>query len=231
MVDATQALTRVQCFSINTQGRDFAVGDIHGCFSKLDAALRRVRFSPDTDRLFAVGDLVDRGPESAQVLNWLAQPWFHSVCGNHEVMTWRRASGDPLRSVDHRAHGGQWLDSLDADTQRHLAQRLRELPLIIEVDTEQGPVGIVHADFPYEDWSAVRSASFSIEDEDTCLWSIDRYRAGYKQPVRNVRAVVHGHMTLRAPAQLGNVFFIDTGGWRDGGAFTLLNLQTLKSVS
>jgi serine/threonine protein phosphatase 1 len=65
---------RLQRFARNTQGRDFAVGDIHGCFSKLDAALCQVRFSPVHDRLFAVGDLVDRGPESAQVLEWLDQP-------------------------------------------------------------------------------------------------------------------------------------------------------------
>lgn len=30
-----------------------------------------------------------RGPESAEVLNWLARPWFHPLCGNHELMTWR----------------------------------------------------------------------------------------------------------------------------------------------
>lgn len=82
---------RLRRFDLNTKGRDFAVGDIHGCFSKLDAALRKVRFSPAHDRLFAVGDLVDRGPESALVLEWLVQPWFHSVCGNHDLMTWRRA--------------------------------------------------------------------------------------------------------------------------------------------
>jgi hypothetical protein len=46
---------RLQRFARNTQGRDFAVGDIHGCFSKLDAALCQVRFSPVHDRLFAVG--------------------------------------------------------------------------------------------------------------------------------------------------------------------------------
>ncbi|CAK7021320.1 MAG: hypothetical protein KER_00845 [Kerstersia gyiorum] len=114
--------------------------------------------------------------------------------------------------------------------QQRIAQSLRELPLAIEVDTADGPVGIIHADFPYDDWQAVYEHQFSAEDEDTCLWSIDRYRTGYKQPVRSVRAIVHGHMTVSKMEQLGNVFFIDTGGWRDGGKFTLLNLQTLKAV-
>lgn len=223
-----QDTTRLRRFGLNTLGRDFAVGDIHGCFSKLDAALRKVRFSPEHDRLFAVGDLVDRGPESALVLEWLAQPWFHSVCGNHDLMAWRRASGDPLMDVDHTAHGGQWLDSLGEQMQQRIAQHLRSLPLAIEVETPQGLIGIVHADFPYDDWQAIRHDRFSAEDEDICLWSIDRYRTGYQQSVRNVRAIVHGHMTISKMTQLGNVFFIDTGGWRDGGKFTLLDLQTLK---
>ncbi|KKW69089.1 metallophosphoesterase [Lampropedia cohaerens] len=222
------ATTRLQRFAPNHRGRDLAVGDIHGCFSKLSEALHRIGFAPERDRLFAVGDLVGRGPESPQVLHWLAQPWFHSVCGNHDLMTWRRALGIPLQEVDHVAHGGQWLDALAAPVQRKIAQGLRALPLALEVQTALGPVGIVHADFPYDDWQAIASGSFSANDAGMCLWSIERYRCGYRQPVRNVRAVIHGHMTVSRPAQLGNVFFIDTGGWRDGGRFTLLDLRTLR---
>lgn len=103
------------------------------------------------------------------------------------------------------------------------------MPLAIEVETPSGVVGMVHADFPYDDWQAIHGAIFSPEDEDACLWPVDSYRMQYSQPVRNVRAVAHGHMTLRQPAQLGNVYYIDTGGWQDAGRFTLLDLHTLKS--
>lgn len=69
MVVSTRILQR---FAVNQSGRDFAVGDIHGCFSKLEAALRRVGFIPEKDRLFSVGDLVDRGPESHRFWNgWI----------------------------------------------------------------------------------------------------------------------------------------------------------------
>ncbi len=204
------------------------MGDIHGHFSRLQAALAAIRFSPEHDRLFALGDLVDRGPESADVLNWLALPWFHAIGGNHDLMTWRRAVNDPLPGIDHRMHGGEWLDGCDGDTQASIATALRALPLAIEVDTPDGVVGLVHADFPYDDWQAIHSARFSPEDESACLWSIDRYRMKYAQPVRNVRAVIHGHMTVRKIVQLGNVHYIDTGGWLDEGRFTLLDLRTLK---
>ncbi|MBP5144082.1 metallophosphoesterase, partial [Pseudomonas chlororaphis] len=74
-------MNKIQRFEINTAGRDFAVGDIHGHFTKLQAALDAVQFDPTVDRLFSVGDLVDRGPESADVDTWLAKPWFHAVRG------------------------------------------------------------------------------------------------------------------------------------------------------
>lgn len=107
----TPGNVRVQRFQLNANGRDFAVGDIHGHFDRLEVALAAVRFSPEKDRLFSVGDLVDRGPESADVLKWLERPWFHPICGNHELMTWRRAMGNPIPDVDHRLHGGEWLDA------------------------------------------------------------------------------------------------------------------------
>ena len=207
------------------------VGDIHGCFSKLGTALRKVQFDPEADRLFSVGDLVDRGPESSHVLEWLDHSWFHAICGNHDLMAWRRAVGDPYPVVDHVKHGGQWLDLHGKPEQERIAQRLCQLPLAMEVDTPEGLVGIVHADFPYDDWQAIHHEHFSADDREICLWSADRYRTQYTQPIRNIRAVVHGHVTLPKMAQLGNVFYIDTGGWRDGGRFTLLDLHTLRVAS
>ena len=75
----------VKTFSINATGTDYVVGDLHGCFKTLEKALRAINFKPEVDRLFSVGDLVDRGPRSHEVYKWLQQPWFHSVMGNHEV--------------------------------------------------------------------------------------------------------------------------------------------------
>ena len=41
-------------FSKNIQGRDFVVGDIHGCFSALENLLAQVNFNPEYDRVFTV---------------------------------------------------------------------------------------------------------------------------------------------------------------------------------
>lgn len=41
----------------NRRGRDFVVGDVHGCLRTLEHVLREVGFDEDRDRLFSVGDL------------------------------------------------------------------------------------------------------------------------------------------------------------------------------
>lgn len=73
-------------FEKNKEGRDFVIGDIHGCFDAVRAILGDVKFDESKDRLFSVGDLVDRGPDSIEAIDWIAKPWFHAVRGNHEQM-------------------------------------------------------------------------------------------------------------------------------------------------
>ena len=67
-------------------GRDFVVGDIHGAYDLVLQAMNEARFNPNTDRLFAVGDLIDRGLGSRRCLKFLAQPYVYAVRGNHEDM-------------------------------------------------------------------------------------------------------------------------------------------------
>ena len=86
----------------NTLGRDFVVGDIHGHASKLMEQLDQLRFDIDKDRLICVGDLVDRGPESAQALALLNEPWFFSVLGNHELLM---VSGLKYQNSQHKMYG------------------------------------------------------------------------------------------------------------------------------
>lgn len=229
----TTALPR---FAHNVAGRDFAVGDIHGCFSHLSRSLEAIGFDASVDRLFSVGDLVDRGPESDQVLEWLDKSWFHSICGNHDFMAWRSALGIPYQEVDRLMYGGRWLDKVSGVKRTQLGRRLRALPLALEVETSAGLVGMVHADCPFDDWQDMQQVPWaSVESTsklaDVCLWSIERYERQYPNPIRNVRAVVHGHMTVRYPKVLGNVHFIDTGGWKEGGCFSFLELESLKVLS
>jgi serine/threonine protein phosphatase 1 len=222
----------VQRVARNFKGRDFAVGDIHGCFNDLQQALDEIGFDPDADRLFSVGDLVDRGPQSEAVLDWLARPWFFAVCGNHDYMAWRTAMGKPFAEVDHLRHGGEWVTRLPQARRQQLIQALQALPLAMEVGTPNGWVGLVHAACPGNDWNAMRALNLADldslhTDAGQCLWSAQRALTADTSRVRNIRAVVHGHATVGKHLVLGNAHFIDTGGWRPHGYFTLLDLDCL----
>ena len=66
-------------FEANTKGTDYCVGDIHGNYDRLIAFLHKIGFDTWKDRIFSVGDLVDRGPSSLETVSLLEQPWFHVV--------------------------------------------------------------------------------------------------------------------------------------------------------
>jgi serine/threonine protein phosphatase 1 len=231
-------MSPVRRFSRAPAGRDFAVGDIHGQFGRLDAALAAAGFDPARDRLFSVGDMVDRGPGSHLAEEWLGRPWFHAVRGNHEDMAIRWARGNPMRQDLYESHGGRWFIDLPKEDQRRMGARFEALPVAIEVETAAGLVGIVHADCPRKDWghlvndltselpSAWRPAT------DACMWSRDRHSRMDCSGVQGVAAVVVGHTVVPAPTLLGNVWMIDTGAWKPeaGHGFVLLDLGTLELV-
>jgi len=77
----------------------FAVGDVHGCWDTLRRLLDRLPFEPVRDRLWLVGDLVNRGPRSLEVLRWARETAaamgerFAVVLGNHDLRLLALAAG------------------------------------------------------------------------------------------------------------------------------------------
>jgi len=226
----------IKHFEKNTAGRDFAVGDIHGNFTRLQSAIDAIGFDPVVDRLFSVGDLVDRGPECRLALEWLDKPWFHAVRGNHDDYVCRFDTCDVENWV---YNGGSWFAGMAWDEQREFAAQFRDLPIAIEVETDAGLIGILHADCPFPSWHELQFELTGQHEhkrtklvKNTCMWSRSRFELEDTSGVADVLAVVVGHTPLRAPVVLGNVYHIDTAGWlpSNGGYFTLLNLATLESI-
>ena len=228
--------TVIMIHARNTAGRDFVVGDIHGCFDDLEDRLMKVDFDNHRDRLFSVGDLVDRGPQSARVKDYLKQPWFFPVRGNHEQMfidLYRDGipSDEAIEFVC-RKNGMNWWIHLEASEQIALVNLFAKIPLVIEVPTERGKVGIVHADVP----SGMHWREFlrrvSAGDEraiQTALWSRKRLASADTSGVEGIDRVFCGHTIGSMVRQLGNVYFIDTGAFiprisDDEGGMVFTNL-------
>lgn len=65
----------------------YAIGDVQGCFAELQALLMEIRFNPNEDTLWFTGDLVNRGPQSLEVLRFIKNlgPQHTTVLGNHDI--------------------------------------------------------------------------------------------------------------------------------------------------
>ena len=192
------------------------MGDIHGEFTKLASALEHIGFDPDVDRLFSVGDLVDRGEDSAAALAWLRLPWFHAVLGNHEHML-MTLTGEALNDWL-MANGGEWWLECGQSERQALLSLISQLPTVIEVATAGGTVGIVHADVPIDlTWRDFVRALNSGDDKvrEHALWSRIRASGNADSEVSGILRVFCGHTPLDATKVVGNVHFIDTGACFD----------------
>lgn len=239
-----------QSFAINANGRDFAVGDIHGCFEELELALDRLGFDRDVDRLFSVGDLIDRGHQSDRLAEFLDAPWFFAVRGNHDQMMLDAHVSERWRS-DWLANGGVWSFAFTPTELALWRDRIDALPLALEVATEGGMVGMVHANPMSATWTEVKDRlsalsalprPFHIWDAEALatgmLWSrtlVNDMAIAHEEnipmaPFPQLRALVIGHTVVSRPLNVANIWAIDTGacyGYPDS-ALTLLELKDLS---
>jgi bis(5'-nucleosyl)-tetraphosphatase (symmetrical) len=131
----------------------YAVGDLQGCLSPLERLLDRVRFDPVQDRLWLVGDLVNRGPQSGACLQFVRQLGASAIAvlGNHDLHLLATAAG--LRVPRARDTLADVLRRPDAD---ELLDWLAERPLIHR-NLELGWT-LTHAGIPPQ-WSVAKACS------------------------------------------------------------------------
>ena len=217
----------------NEVGRDFIIGDLHGCYGLLLAEMDKNKFDKTKDRLFSVGDLTDRGPDSVKCMQLVYEPWFFAVQGNHERMMFSALLG--VRSCMHSPqdfyyNGGDWAKYTDEgiDFLKVVANDMMEkMPVAIEVTGENG-FKLTHAYWPNVE---------NEKDPDTIVWDRNlayRYkpilqRTGAYEEFKNSsrqlfmlskydpskKVVYVGHNTLNR----GHNIFVDDHYMLDSGAY------------
>jgi serine/threonine protein phosphatase 1 len=210
--------------------RTFVIGDIHGCAATLrqliDAVLRPV---PE-DSIYLLGDLIDRGPDSKGVLDFIFELrerglTVSSVRGNHEEMC-LHAGDDRYYMELWSANGG--LDTLESfqadgpgDIPHHYRSFLDTLPLYILLKE----FVIVHAGLNFDTFNP-------FDDTSAMLWTrspyVDQQRLGG-------RRLICGHTpvsrTLLEESLDSSKILLDNGcvysGWPEMGRLAALELGSM----
>ena len=207
----------------NMVGRDFLLGDLHGCLGAFVMALKDVKFDESKDRIISVGDLVDRGPQSYDCLKLVRAPWFHAVRGNHEAMLLK--SDDPKTRTLWRRNGGEWFFDLEEKDQMTCFKLAASLPLAITLKHKSGAtLGICHAEWPGDDWSKIEYAFDVPWASEQMIWGRTVLTEGAPRSDRSASLTVHGHTPIDHSLRLGSALFIDTGCVY-GGLLTLISAE------
>ena len=209
--------------AMNTLGRDFVVGDIHGAYDLLMEEMRRNGFDINKDRLFSVGDIIDRGSQSEKCLTLLDETWFYMVRGNHEQMLIDACKNG--EGYDWWNSYGAWSKWINQDEMKSWADRFSDLPISLTVQMDSFSVGICHAEPDGQDWLISRD---SPRSESVMLWGRRVLRGDVSYDVEGVNITIHGHTPLETPQWVGNRYFLDTGAW-DTGTLTFRKLTDIYS--
>lgn len=133
------------------------VGDVQGCAREFEKLLGEIRYDPNEDELWCLGDLVNRGPDSAAALRLWRDVGGKAVLGNHDIYALLAHSGAIGRKSD-------TLDGLFADPEAdELLALLRAQPLLVHLPAGQDSEGvwIVHAGV-HPAWADLEAAAKRI---------------------------------------------------------------------
>jgi len=233
--------TKLLKLSENQKGRDFVVSDIHGCFYQLEEAMAISNFNPDIDRVLSVGDLVNRGPESHRVVEFLRKDWFYAVMGNHDFDTIKMFTGQVTAEEKQKwlqKTSRAWWGEIFLCQQAEIVSELLKLPIVIEVFNKGRPHGIVHGEvLDHMEWNEFNMV---IEDErhpkhrgciEAAIGARKMVRIDSKD-VAGVKQVIVGHVPVLEPNRRANVLEIETGAYKkfkgkDVGHLSLINISSI----
>lgn len=187
--------------------------DIHGCYDKLKELIYDLGIEED-DILIIAGDLVDRGPESRKVVEFVCnRPNTFAIKGNHEHMLIQAlTSGKLADMITLSLNGGDWIH--DDKDPTELVNMLQKLHNIIEVRKGDQRVGVIHAEPDTDDWETI-----GTETPIALIWGRNRLGYGVTDTIKNIDYIVAGHTIVSNPTYTGNVKHIDAGAFLGNDLF------------
>jgi len=227
------------------------IGDVHGCFDELRALLQRLGYAvesapdvadgwrvrhPESRKAVFLGDLVDRGPNTPEVLrlvmSMVADGTAYCVPGNHDVKLMRKLRGRNVRVT----HG--LAESLSQLEQRPPALGARVADfidgLVNHYVLDEGKLVVAHAGLPacMHGRGSGKVRDFALYGDTT--GETDDYglpvRYPWAQDYRGRAMVVYGHTPMPEPEWLNRTICIDTG-CVFGGRLTALRYPERELVS
>jgi bis(5'-nucleosyl)-tetraphosphatase (symmetrical) len=169
----------------------YLIGDLQGCCDALERLLAALDFSPSRDRLYLLGDLVNRGPRSKDVLHTLQRCGDAATCllGNHDLHLLAMAHGaSPVR------RGDTVQDILDAPDRDDMLQWLRHQRLALQ---EHGWL-MVHAGVaPHWDAALTLKLAHEVEAQLRGAQAGEFLRVMYGNEPARWNDALQGHDRLR----------------------------------
>lgn len=210
--------------------RFYAIGDIHGRLDLFEALIEAIEADdahqgPAETHMILLGDLVDRGPDSAGVVRrarkWQKKRSVRILAGNHEDMFLESfEKPDILRHF--LKHGGrETILSYGISKKQFDAMTLEELfatlPKVVPEEEREYinnfEEQIVAGDYLFVHAGIDPTIPISDQKRSNMLWIRDRFLS-HQGPLEKV--VIHGHTIFDDVVNLGNRVGIDTGAFRSG---------------
>lgn len=110
-----------------TSRKIFIVGDVHGCFEEFLSLLEKINYDKSKHRLILLGDIINRGPYSFKMLEWVYKESVDIVRGNNEQLL--------LEAIEHGVFAGSVIQDLIeemAGDEKKWADWINTWPLWIE---------------------------------------------------------------------------------------------------
>lgn len=232
------------------QGFD-VIGDIHGCADEMFRLVAKAGYSisrkpkgrsfeishPEGRKLFLVGDIVDRGPNSLDALRFMRSlmksKMGSATIGNHDYKCLRALNGRPVKVANGLEGTLRELEATDPDEREKLRKALERMPTQILVRRPRTKdTLIVHGAAPEHHQRLAQKASF-----ERAIYGypngVDEHggiiRKDWAADYSGDRTVVHGHVITPEIYEKNDVFNIDTG-CAFGGKLTMIRVYEREFI-